>query len=146
MKYPTDEEFIAKLKTIYAGVDVDRELRKMDAWLLTPAGAGRQKTRGFIVNWLGKSDARFVTPTKPICKACQTAKAPAPVRAFTLDGTTVTGAMVGRRVYGRLSGNVGHITRVDGTARSVWVNFEKRGEKECDPEALTFKLVKKVSL
>ncbi len=49
-----DDEFLKSLKAnrAYAHIDVDRELGKMDAWLL--AHPGRQKTRGFVVNWLNK--------------------------------------------------------------------------------------------
>lgn len=42
------------LKQIYAGVDVDRELRNMKAWLLSPRGQRRKGTGAFIVNWLNK--------------------------------------------------------------------------------------------
>ena len=54
----TDEEFLAALRSnsAYRGVDIDRELARMDAWLLTPKSRGRQKTRQFIVNWLNKID------------------------------------------------------------------------------------------
>ena len=40
----------------YAGIDVDKELARMDAWLLTPKAKGRKKTRAFIVNWLNRID------------------------------------------------------------------------------------------
>ena len=57
-----DQDFINSLKanTAYKGIDIDRELSKMDAWLSTPRGRGRKKSRGFIVNWLNKID----TPIK----------------------------------------------------------------------------------
>lgn len=78
---PTDE-FLTKLKTnpAYSGIDIDRELAKMDAWLQTPKGKGRKKTRGFIVNWLNKVDVPVegqpVSPpvstmTIPHWKKCQ---------------------------------------------------------------------------
>jgi len=56
----SDSDFISSLKTnpAYAGIDIDRELGKMDAWLLTKPG--RQKTRAFIVNWLNKIDKPLV--------------------------------------------------------------------------------------
>uniref|UniRef100_A0A6M3XPJ6 Uncharacterized protein n=1 Tax=viral metagenome TaxID=1070528 RepID=A0A6M3XPJ6_9ZZZZ len=38
----------------YKDIDIDRELGKMDAWLLVHPG--RQKTKCFIVNWLNKID------------------------------------------------------------------------------------------
>lgn len=53
--------FISQLKEnpAYKGIDIDRELSKMDAWFLTPKGKGRKKTKGFIVNWLNKCDAEI---------------------------------------------------------------------------------------
>jgi len=53
-----DEEFLAKLRATgaYEGIDIDAELRKMHAWLLTPKGRGRKLTRQFVVNWLNKVD------------------------------------------------------------------------------------------
>lgn len=52
----SDEDFIKTLKTnpVYKGIDIDRELGKMDVWLLEHKG--RQKTRRFIINWLNKID------------------------------------------------------------------------------------------
>lgn len=52
----TDDLFIASLKTnrAYQHLDVDTELGRMDAWLMTRPG--RQKTRKFIVNWLNRVD------------------------------------------------------------------------------------------
>jgi hypothetical protein len=54
----SDSDFINVLKEnpAYKGIDIDRELAKMDAWLLTPAGKRRKKTRRFIVNWLNRID------------------------------------------------------------------------------------------
>ena len=62
MKEP-DEAWLAGLKALpaYKGIDVDRELARMDAWLSTPKAKGRKKTRGFIVNWLNKVDASVET-------------------------------------------------------------------------------------
>jgi hypothetical protein len=53
----SDEEFIAALKmnSAYRQVDVDLELGKLDAWLLTPRGRGKKKTRQRIVTWLNKA-------------------------------------------------------------------------------------------
>lgn len=52
---PTDV-FIEKIKTnpAYAGINIERELSKMDAWLMTRPG--RSKTKRFIINWLNKID------------------------------------------------------------------------------------------
>ena len=53
-----DEEFLSELRATgaYDGIDLDAELRKMRAWLLTPKGRGRKLTRQFVVNWLNKVD------------------------------------------------------------------------------------------
>jgi hypothetical protein len=55
----TDDQFIESLKTnpAYRGIDIGKELARMDAWFLTPKGAGRKKTRRFILNWLNKAEA-----------------------------------------------------------------------------------------
>lgn len=60
----SDEDFINTLKTkeVYRGIDIDRELDKMDTWLLVHPG--RKKTKRFIVNWLNKID-RPVVIKKP---------------------------------------------------------------------------------
>lgn len=61
----SDEEFIEALRTnpAYEGVNIDRELGKMRAWLLTPAGRGRQMTHRFILNWLNKADRPLKIPS-----------------------------------------------------------------------------------
>jgi len=53
-----DNEFIQALKEnpAYEGIDIDREIWKLDAWLLTPRGKGKQKTRQRIVNWLNRAE------------------------------------------------------------------------------------------
>ena len=58
-----DGDFIQQLKAnpAYHGIDVDRELGKLDAWLLTPRGRGKMKTRQRIVNWLNRCDATVKT-------------------------------------------------------------------------------------
>ena len=59
----TPDNFMEKLKEnpAYKGIDIDREIAKMDAWLSTPKGKGRKKTKGFIVNWLNKIDVALPT-------------------------------------------------------------------------------------
>lgn len=54
----SDDQFITALRAnpAYDGIDLDRELAKMDAYLLTPKARGRQKTRQFIVGWLNRID------------------------------------------------------------------------------------------
>jgi hypothetical protein len=51
--------FVQTLKqnTAYSGIDIDREIGKMQAWLATPKGKGRKLSKGFMVNWLNKIDA-----------------------------------------------------------------------------------------
>lgn len=49
---PSDLE---KWKSLYLGVDVDRELLKMREWLLDPNNPERDGTRTFITNWLEKA-------------------------------------------------------------------------------------------
>ena len=53
-----DEAFIADLRTneAYTGIDIDREIGKCRAWLLTPKGHGKQLTRSRLVNWLNRID------------------------------------------------------------------------------------------
>lgn len=62
----SDEDFIQvlKLNPAYQGVDIDRELARMDAWFMTPSGKGRQKTRRFILNWLNKVERPMKTDSK----------------------------------------------------------------------------------
>lgn len=62
-----DAEFIAQLKVnvAYKHLDVDVELGKIDAWLLTPKGSRRKKTREFVVNWLNRID-RPMEPEKKV--------------------------------------------------------------------------------
>lgn len=52
-----DQEFIAQLKVnpAYRHLDIETELGKMDAWLLTPKGARKKKTRAFVVQWLNRA-------------------------------------------------------------------------------------------
>lgn len=53
-----DSDFIAELKRnpAYQGIDIDREIGKLKAWLATPKGHGKQLTRSRLVNWLNKVD------------------------------------------------------------------------------------------
>lgn len=48
----TTEEFVEDLKKIYDYIDIDLELKRMDAWLLTHPD--RKKTRRFVTNWLNR--------------------------------------------------------------------------------------------
>jgi hypothetical protein len=52
----TDADFLTFIKnnSAYSGINIDAELAKMDAWLMTRPG--RQKTQRFIINWLNKVD------------------------------------------------------------------------------------------
>jgi hypothetical protein len=59
----TLEDFISALKEnpAYRGIDIDKELAKMDAWLLTPKGRKRRKTHKFILNWLNSCEVTLST-------------------------------------------------------------------------------------
>lgn len=47
-----DEAWIADIKRHYPTLDVNDELRKIDAWVAV--NPGRRKTRRFIINWLNR--------------------------------------------------------------------------------------------
>lgn len=63
---PADAEkaWLDQLKAQYSqlGVDVDREIIKARAWLLSPRGKRRKFTRQFLVNWLSGADAAVSEP------------------------------------------------------------------------------------
>lgn len=61
----TDAEWLEQLKAseAYKHIDFPRELSKMDAWLSTPKGRGRKKTRSFILNWLNKVEPPIAAVT-----------------------------------------------------------------------------------
>lgn len=65
-----DEEFISALRnnTAYRHIDIDLELGKMDAWLLTPKGRNKKKTRQRIVNWLNRAadEHRVMAPSASV--------------------------------------------------------------------------------
>lgn len=65
----TDEDFVAGLKAnpAFAGLDIEHELAKMDAYLL--ANPHKQKSRRFIVNWLMRSE-------RPLASGVNRAKFP----------------------------------------------------------------------
>lgn len=48
----TTEEFVSDLKRIYDYLDIDTELKRIDAWLLNHPD--RNKTRRFVTNWLNR--------------------------------------------------------------------------------------------
>lgn len=50
----TTEEFVEYLKTTYDWVDVDIELKKIDAWLVSHPD--RKKTRRFVEKWIARSE------------------------------------------------------------------------------------------
>lgn len=50
----TDNEFLQSLKDKFTWIDFNKEMIKIDAWLL--ANPSRKKTRRFIVNWINKID------------------------------------------------------------------------------------------
>lgn len=57
--YLADAEFVIalKLNPAYAGIDVDLQIHKARAWLMTPRAKGKQLTRQFLVNWLNRCDS-----------------------------------------------------------------------------------------
>ena len=57
----TDEEWLQEIRNnpAFEGVDIDKQLSLMDAWLSTKPG--KQKTRRFIVNWLSRADKPIKT-------------------------------------------------------------------------------------
>ena len=52
----TTEEFVEYLKQTYDWVDVDTELKRIDAWLARPVNKDRKKTRKFVENWIARSE------------------------------------------------------------------------------------------
>ena len=56
-------DFLTAIKNnpAYKGIDIDSELSKMDAWLLTKPG--RKKTKQFVVNWLNRIDKGLPSQT-----------------------------------------------------------------------------------
>jgi len=62
-----DNEFINALKQnpAYRGIDIDREIGKLDAWLLTPRGRGKKKTQQRLVNWLNKAEKPMDSVNNP---------------------------------------------------------------------------------
>jgi len=65
----SDIEFIKSLKSspAYKGIDIDRELSKMDVWITN--NPGRQKTRKFVTNWLNKIDAPLEVKKQPTLRS-----------------------------------------------------------------------------
>lgn len=62
----SDEDFLKSLKELYKWINVDCEIDRMKAWLLTRPG--RQLSRKFIVNWLNRIEKPLgfsETPAKP---------------------------------------------------------------------------------
>lgn len=55
----SEDEFFSFLKTseLYKNINLEAELLEMDRWLLR--NPGRQKTRKFILNWLGRCDRKI---------------------------------------------------------------------------------------
>lgn len=52
----TTEEFVEYLKKTYDWVNIDIELKKIDAWLAKPANSNRKKTRAFVEKWIARSE------------------------------------------------------------------------------------------
>lgn len=62
-----DGDFLSKLKQnlAYSHIDINNELRKMDAWLSLPKNKGRKKTGKFMLNWLNKIEKPMEVETEP---------------------------------------------------------------------------------
>ena len=60
----SDVDFLTQLKKnpAYSHININNELSKMDAWLLTHPD--RKKTQRFVVNWLNRIDKPVVTPKR----------------------------------------------------------------------------------
>jgi hypothetical protein len=54
----SDDEFLQSLKEKFTWVDFEKEMVKIDAWLM--ANPGRQKTRKFIVKWISKIEKPLI--------------------------------------------------------------------------------------
>lgn len=52
----TTEEFVEYLKKTYDWINIDIELKRIDAWLAKPANASRKKTRAFVEKWIARSE------------------------------------------------------------------------------------------
>lgn len=61
---PPDAEFLAGLRVnpAYKGIDLDRELAKLDTWLTLPKNRKRVKSQATIINWLNRVDVPVETP------------------------------------------------------------------------------------
>lgn len=53
---PLDDEWLKEVKSKYPWLDFDKEMSKMQGWLLSPKGANRKMTRQFVINWLNRCD------------------------------------------------------------------------------------------
>ncbi len=56
-----DHEFMEELKKLYPSINMEDQINKMKAWLLTPKARGRSLTRQFMVNWLNRCDSPVKT-------------------------------------------------------------------------------------
>ncbi len=85
----SDEDYIKSLKTnpAFEGIDIDKELSKLDAWLLTPRGKGKLKTRQRIFNWLCRAEKPFKQTQNPIPQAKSVTGIPAAVQQMVKDMT-----------------------------------------------------------
>jgi uncharacterized protein YdaU (DUF1376 family) len=59
----TDDDFLTELKqnAAYSGIDIERELGKLQAWLLSPKGRGKQLTHNRFLSWLNNADRPMLT-------------------------------------------------------------------------------------
>jgi hypothetical protein len=62
-----DEDFISSLKSnpAYEGIEIDRELGKMDAWLSLKRNRAKKRSQGRFLNWLNKAEVPMRLPDSP---------------------------------------------------------------------------------
>lgn len=61
-----DSEILKQLNETYEGIDIRKELKKMELWLTSEKGNKRTGTIGFILNWLNKATPMPPTTTEEL--------------------------------------------------------------------------------
>ncbi len=61
-----DPEILRQLNETYEGVDIAKEIKKMELWLLTEKGKRRKGNIGFILNWLNNATPMPPTTTEEL--------------------------------------------------------------------------------
>ncbi len=62
-----DDDFFSILKKnpAYEGIDIDREMGKLDSWLLIPRNKDKKKTKQRVVNWLNRVERPMASQETP---------------------------------------------------------------------------------